>query len=114
MRAGRIQCGDRACNPTEPVAPEESPDMSSERARPVMVVRVGAQERFNQLTRIFAAEGVEIIWDRRHGERRHRSAPAEVDRRRRDRRSSPSSSWSALDFVVVGSPPGLDGRLTSG
>lgn len=86
----------------------------SERARPVMVVRVGAQERFDQLTRMFGAEGVEIIWDRRYGERRRRAAPAEIDRRHRDRRSPPAPTWSALDFVVVGAPPGLDGRLASG
>ncbi len=57
--------------------------------------------RFEFLTHTFAAHGVDIIWDRRVGERRQRTAPIGIERRRADRRGPPPVSWDALDFVIV-------------
>jgi hypothetical protein len=106
--------------------------------RVLIVVRRGATDRFQFLKEQFAAEPVEVIWDRRVTERRQRARSATVDRRSRerreaieedfaepardrrlaerraraeprlperrvgDRRHAPPSSWTALDFVVVG------------
>ena len=69
----------------------------------LIVVRAGAVDRFAALRAAFAPEGVEVVWDRRVGERR-RSAPSPdptPDRRRRDRRGSEPPSWTLLDFLVV-------------
>lgn len=74
-----------------------------EPAEPLIVVRRGAEERFQLLVREFAADGVAVVWDRRVGERRARSGPpmAGVERRRGERRGPPPTSWTSLDFVVV-------------
>jgi hypothetical protein len=69
----------------------------------LIVVRAGAIDRFAALRAAFAAEGVEVVWDRRHGERRRLPAdvvPA-VERRHHDRRGAPPVSWTLLDFLVV-------------
>jgi hypothetical protein len=70
----------------------------------LMIVRRGQLDRFLSLQETFGRDPlrVEIIWDRRQGDRR-RAAPSATsgDRRRRDRRGPPPSSWSALDFLVA-------------
>ena len=68
-----------------------------------IVVRVGAMDRFAALRAAFAPDWVEVVWDRRHGERRRPPAdPAPAaERRRRDRRGTAPPSWSLLDFLVV-------------
>jgi hypothetical protein len=69
----------------------------------LIVVRTGAVDRFAALRAAFAPEGVEVVWDRRAGERR-RSSLSETpgsERRRRDRRGSEPASWTLLDFLVV-------------
>jgi len=50
----------------------------------LIVVRTGAVDRFAALRSAFAPEGVEVVWDRRAGERRRSSeeAPGSVGRRR--------------------------------
>jgi len=68
----------------------------------LVVVRAGAIDRFAALRAAFAPDGVEVVWDRRFGERRRPpadSVPAE--RRRRDRRGTLPQSWALLDFIVV-------------
>jgi hypothetical protein len=68
----------------------------------LIVVRTGAVDRFAALRAAFAPEGVEVVWDRRVGERRRSSeSGAGSERRRRDRRGSEPSSWTLLDFLVV-------------
>jgi hypothetical protein len=69
----------------------------------LIVVRAGALDRFAALKSAFAPEGVDVVWDRRLGERRRSSADsAEApDRRRRDRRGPMPTSWALLDFLVV-------------
>jgi hypothetical protein len=67
----------------------------------LIVVRAGAVDRFAALRAAFAPEGVDVVWDRRAGERRRSSEPAGSERRRRDRRGSEPASWTLLDFLVV-------------
>ena len=69
----------------------------------VVVVRAGALDRFAALRAAFAPEGVDVVWDRRLGERRRPGAnsPPAPERRRRDRRGAAPASWDLLDFLVV-------------
>lgn len=75
-----------------------------------IVVRSGAADRFAALHAAFSREGVDVVWDRRHGERRHGTPrpSANDERRRLDRRGPMPPSWTLLDFVVVlpGQAPG--------
>jgi len=55
-----------------------------------MVVARDAAELYASLKETFAdSEGIEVILDRRFGERRGRSVPVPTDRRRGERRSRP-------------------------
>ncbi|HEY3382656.1 MAG TPA: hypothetical protein VGK32_12855 [Vicinamibacterales bacterium] len=67
----------------------------------MMVVQRGDQERYRFLRTTFRDKPVEVVWDRRLGERRRRLDEAEADRRGHDRRSSPPTSWSNLGFLVT-------------
>ena len=69
----------------------------------LVVVRTGAVDRFAALRSAFAPEGVDVVWDRRVGERRRSSDDASPgsERRRRDRRGLEPVSWTLLDFLVV-------------
>ena len=69
----------------------------------LIVVRAGAVDRFAALKAAFAPEGVDVVWDRRLGERRRSQddSTGGSERRRRDRRGSTPSSWALLDFLVV-------------
>jgi len=67
-----------------------------------IVVRAGATDRFAALRAAFEPEGVDVVWDRRQGQRRHGGGRPEADERRRsDRRGPQPPSWTLLDFVVV-------------
>ena len=69
----------------------------------LIVVRAEAVDRFGALRAAFAPEGIDVVWDRRLGERRRSSddpSPA-AERRRRDRRGPMPASWALLDFLVV-------------
>jgi hypothetical protein len=48
-----------------------------------------------------AREGITVIWDRRHRERRTPGPPPPVDQRRRERRRPPPDTWSGLGFLVA-------------
>jgi hypothetical protein len=52
---------------------------------------------------------VEVVWDRRLGDRRREPASVDGDRRRAERRREPPFTWSLADFVVV-MPPDGDGE----
>jgi hypothetical protein len=68
-----------------------------------IVVRNGAIDRFSALRADFTPEGVDVIWDRRSGDRRRPSSDLSqaAERRRQDRRGPIPASWTLLDFVVV-------------
>jgi hypothetical protein len=68
----------------------------------LVVVRAGAVDRFAALKSALAPDGVDVVWDRRLGDRRRSDDSAQaLDRRRLDRRGSMPASWSLLDFLVV-------------
>ncbi len=69
----------------------------------LIIVRAGAVDRFAALRAAFATEGVDVVWDRRIGERRRSSGDSSPgsERRRRDRRGFEPASWALLDFLVV-------------
>jgi hypothetical protein len=76
-------------------------------ASALIVVRVGALDRFAALRETFAAEDVDVVWDRRLGGRRRPRAdgPPVLERRRRERRGPAPPSWALLDFLVVPGGP---------
>lgn len=68
----------------------------------LVVVRTGAIDRFAALRAAFAPDGVEVVWDRRFGERRRPPADqVSAERRRGDRRGVVPATWALLDFLVV-------------
>ena len=67
----------------------------------LMVVQRGDQDRYRFLQTTFQDKPVEVMWDRRQGERRRATTSANLDRRRSDRRSDPPSSWGSLGFLVA-------------
>ena len=46
-------------------------------------------------------EVVEVIWDRRHGERRRLARAHDAERRQRDRRGPLPEMWFSFGFVVA-------------
>jgi hypothetical protein len=66
----------------------------------LVVVQRDESTLYARLTAM-AREGITVIWDRRHGERRTASQGAALDQRRRDRRRRPPDTWSGLGFLVV-------------
>jgi hypothetical protein len=73
----------------------------------LVVVRRGHFATFELLTRTFAGDpDVQIIWDRRMGERRQSARGAEQHDRRegKDRRRAPPTQWSQLNYMFVQGP----------
>jgi hypothetical protein len=70
----------------------------------LVIVRRGHFATFELLTRTFADDpSVQIIWDRRIGERRRASdAVSDGERRRTDRRGLPPSQWGQLNYMIAG------------
>jgi hypothetical protein len=67
--------------------------------RYLLVVRRDRPEVFARLHSL--AEGyVHFVRDRRRGERRVPGAPVPVERRSRERRSDPPSTWAVFGFVL--------------
>lgn len=67
----------------------------------VLIVRRGLSERYYQLLRIFAkTRGLDILVDRRQGERRRHQAPVGEERRTHERRAPPPRTWTEADFVI--------------
>jgi hypothetical protein len=82
-----------------PVGAPEREVTSHARSRLVVV-----QQREHALYRRLVAmrwAGVQVIMDRRRGERRTTDRPSGPDQRRRPRRRSPPSSWDTLRFLVA-------------
>jgi hypothetical protein len=44
---------------------------------------------------------VQVVWDRRSGERRRRRRPTSLDRRRAERRRRPPADWLTLGFFLA-------------
>jgi hypothetical protein len=66
-----------------------------------MVVRRGAQRRFEALQERTANLPVTVSWDRRQKDRRAVDGDIARDRRRNERRGEPAFTWDLADFVVV-------------
>jgi hypothetical protein len=80
----------------------------------LVVVRRGHFATFELLTRTFAGDpSVQIMWDRRMGERRQamgerRQATEGCDkgeRRRRERRRMPQTRWEQLNYIIAPATP---------
>jgi hypothetical protein len=73
--------------------------------RRLVIVRRGHFATFELLTRTFADDPtVQIVWDRRMGERRQAArGPDDGERRRNDRRREPPSQWNQLNYIISGS-----------
>ena len=69
-----------------------------------IVVRRGALQRFDALTRKTADLPVVLSWDRRTTDRRTSRKPAPVELRSGDRRKAPPFTWQVADFVIVDTP----------
>ena len=69
----------------------------------LVIVRRGHFATFELLTRTFAGDSsVQIIWDRRIGERRLAAdASADGERRHSDRRRVPPSQWGQLNYMIA-------------
>lgn len=68
-----------------------------------LILRRGMDGDYYRFMRIIAdANGVELIVDRRTGERRHDVQPNGVERRTTDRRGEPPASWPVEGFIAIG------------
>jgi len=69
----------------------------------LVIVRRGHFAAFELLTRTFAGDpSVQIIWDRRMGERRQSVNRVGADERRRsDRRCTPPPEWGQLNYMIA-------------
>jgi hypothetical protein len=70
-----------------------------------LIVRRGAQQRFQKLKAKTAELPVKVSWDRRQAERRTASDTIGADRRQKDRRDKAPFTWEISDFVVVEKAP---------
>ena len=70
----------------------------------LVIVRRGHFATYELLTRTFAGDPtVQIMWDRRVGERRQSvDRPGSGDRRRSDRRRRPPMQWGQLNYMIAG------------
>ena len=66
-----------------------------------LVVRRGADRRFEALKAKTAHLKVVVTWDQRQGERRAASDARAAERRNGDRRRTAAATWDLADFVVV-------------
>jgi len=67
----------------------------------LMVVQRGNHDRFRFLSATFRDRPVEVMFDRRQGDRRRASDAASVERRAGDRRGQPPATWDNLGFLVA-------------
>jgi hypothetical protein len=67
-----------------------------------VIVRRGLSEWYYRFLRVFAVNrGLDIIVDRRAGERRQIPRSSPEDRRSRDRRGPTPPTWTKADFIVL-------------
>ena len=69
----------------------------------LVIVRRGHFATFELLTRTFSGDpSVQIIWDRRMGERRRSTeGPGSRERRSAERRRVPPSQWGQLNYMIA-------------
>jgi hypothetical protein len=66
-----------------------------------LIVRRGAEQRFEKLKEKTANLDVVVTWDRREQDRRRASEPVAGERRKQDRRQQTPFTWDIADFAVV-------------
>jgi hypothetical protein len=71
----------------------------SSRPRYLLVVQSTRPEVYAHLETV-ATPGVDLFWDRRHGERRTVPAVVAAERRHHERRSPPPPTCTVLGFVL--------------
>lgn len=101
----------RAAMPVKsPAAPKRAARKTV--AKPIrLIVRRGAQNRFESLKQKAKDLNVVIEWDRREGERRQMTPEErEAERRNDERRQKPPFTWESADFVVVVDAAGVKRR----
>jgi hypothetical protein len=81
--------------------PRKTPQKKKPAATIELIVRRGAQRRFEKLKAKTAALPVKVSWDRRQADRRTASNTIDADRRKTDRREKSPFTWEIGDFVVV-------------
>jgi len=70
-----------------------------------LIVRKDLEPRYHDFLHAFArVRGLDLIVDRRHGERRQRVASVERERRTGERRGPSPDSWQTADFIIVEPP----------
>lgn len=73
-----------------------------ETTRYLAIVAHGTDGLYESLkTNLEEPELVEVIWDRRQGERRLERRAVGPDRRAQDRRARPPESWRSLGFILA-------------
>ena len=73
----------------------------------LVIVRRGHFATYELLNRTFADDAtVQIIWDRRMGERRQTAeGVGNSERRRSERRRIPPMQWGQLNYMIAGEAP---------
>jgi hypothetical protein len=73
----------------------------------LVVVRRGHFATFELLTRTFAGDpSVQVIWDRRMGDRRQASHGCDKgERRQGERRRMPHTRWEQLNYIIAPATP---------
>jgi hypothetical protein len=66
-----------------------------------LIVKRGALRRFDRLKREAAEFPVDVMWDRRQGQRRNAASHSTPEKRKRERRQPPAFTWEVADFVVA-------------
>jgi len=68
----------------------------------LVIVRRNEFATFARLAQTFANEpNVRLVWDRRIRDRRQNSLPQDGERRRRDRRANPTTTWGPDDYLLL-------------
>ena len=72
------------------------------KSKPItLIVKRGALRRFDRLKRDTANLDVDVIWDRRGGDRKNGHSKAAAEKQPADRRKRPPFTWDVADFVVT-------------
>jgi hypothetical protein len=81
----------------------DRPDELPAASKFVMIVERGDDERYEQLRKLFQGHRVDVVQDRRVGDRRRQGADESVGENRRasERRTSMPDSWVNLGFFVA-------------
>jgi Cu/Ag efflux protein CusF len=83
------------------LGPPPAPRTASPPPPAVVVVQRGRTEVFRALADGAADTSLQVIWDRRRGERRASRRGAALERRRAERRAAPPETWRLLGFILA-------------